>query len=326
MNVAIELHRIDLAYAALRVVDPGRQARLLAAISRDGQQQPVLVVARSDRFVLIDGYRRVAAIRQLGKDEVHAVVLALSEADALAFAHRIEANRRRSALEDGWLLRELVETFALRQSDLARLLQRSPSWVSRRLALVKQLPETVQSAVRDGVIGAHAAEKYLVPLARAKNEHAVRLVANLGDLRPSDRQIGRLYAAWRVADVDTRQRIVDHPGLFLRADEEGVCKLPPDDPATAVVRAIEAITGTCGRARKVARDGSLHRLDSVGRDAVSRAFTESTLAFGSVRSLLSEEGLDARHGDAHGGVATGEGGSQRAGDREGVADIPRSGE
>jgi hypothetical protein len=43
-------------------------------------------------------------------------------------------------------------------------LTRSVSWVSRRLALVRELPESIQEHVRRGEIVAHAAEKYLVPL------------------------------------------------------------------------------------------------------------------------------------------------------------------
>ena len=321
MAVAIELHLIDLAFAPLRIADRGRQARLLAAISRDGQQQPVLVVARDDRYVLIDGYRRLAAVKKLGFDLVQAVILPLCEADALAYAHRNEANRRRSAIEDAWLLRELIETFELRQQDLARFLQRSASWVSRRLALARQLPETVQKAVRDGRIGAHAAEKYLVPLARANRGHAERLAKNLHDFRPTDRQMGRLCVAWRSAVAEVRERIVDHPALYLKTDEESPVKPAPDEPASTVVHAIEAISGTCGRARKVAREGALHRLDAVGRAAVGRAFEEATLAFRSLRSLLSQEGLDARRGDAVGSPGTIEEGPQRTSDRESAADL-----
>src|SRR3972149_4205847 len=49
---------IQLRYAALRVMDPGRVSRLAASIARDGQQSPVLVVAEG---VLVDGYYRVWA-------------------------------------------------------------------------------------------------------------------------------------------------------------------------------------------------------------------------------------------------------------------------
>src|SRR5262245_40504913 len=96
----IDLHRLELAYADLRVVDRRAVARLAADLAPEGQRQPVLVVARGDRLVLIDGYCRVAALRKLGRDTVLALTLALTERDALLFAHRTGSGRRRFALED----------------------------------------------------------------------------------------------------------------------------------------------------------------------------------------------------------------------------------
>jgi hypothetical protein len=59
---------------------------------------------------------------------------------------------------------------------------RSVSWVSRRLGLVTDLPPAVQEQVRLSAIGAHAAMKYLVPLARANASAAQQRGAGL--LRP----------------------------------------------------------------------------------------------------------------------------------------------
>jgi len=293
-TTAIDLHRLDLAYADLRVVDERHVARLAAEIGTDGQRQPVLVVERGERLVLIDGYRREAALRLLGRDTAIAMTLPLSERDALLFTYRTETSRRRFALEDGWLLRELIEKFEVRQIDLTSRIGRSAAFVSRRLALVKQLPDSIQKAVRTGLIGAHSAEKSLVPLARANREHAERLVVNLVDLRPTTRQVARLYAGWRRADPETRERIVSHPALFLKVDDEVAPTLAKDDPVASLVRAIETIAGACHGARKALRAAELHRLDAAGREAIGRAFAETTLAFGAVQALLSEEGLDAR--------------------------------
>lgn len=324
MNRTIDLHQLDRPYSGLRTQDAGRQARLVGAISRDGLQQAVLVVARAERFVLIDGYRRVAAIETLGGDTVEAVVLVMDEAEALSYAHRLDANRRRSALEDGWLLREFVETFGLRQHQLVAKLQRSASWVSRRLALVRDLPATVQDAVRDGHVGAHAAEKFFVPLARANKGHAETLARNVAPLRPSDRQVERLYTAWRSADTETRQRIVEHPALFLRVDESPVP--PPDGPAARIVEALEGVTGASGRARKVAREAGLHRLDGAERAAVERSLDEAVVAFTGLRRVFAEEGLDARQRDASSRAAAGEERTQRPGDRASAADLARIGQ
>lgn len=288
----IELHRLDLAYADLRVVDGRRIARLAADLGGDAQRQPVLVVERGDRFVLIDGYYRVWALQRIGRDTVIAMTLPMPERDALLYAFRTASGRRRFALEDGWLLRELIEQHALKQVELAVLVGRSESFVSRRLALVVNLPESIQKAVRDGKIGPHAAEKSLVPLARANRGHAERLVANLDALRPTTRQIAALYTAWREGDRETRERIVSQPALFLKAEAAEDIPLK-DDPVSDLVRVIEVIAGSCHGARKRLHRAELHRIEGAARGSITRAFREADLAFGSVRSLLAEEHLDA---------------------------------
>jgi hypothetical protein len=82
----IELHELELRYAAIRVRDPARAARMRASLAANGQQSPVCVIATgasdASRFVLIDGYLRVSAARALALDLVTAVLLPLSESDA----------------------------------------------------------------------------------------------------------------------------------------------------------------------------------------------------------------------------------------------------
>jgi ParB-like chromosome segregation protein Spo0J len=63
--VEIDLHRLELRHRDLRIVDADRRRRLIGSIAEIGQQVPAVVIADSDRFVLIDGYMRVEA-RLLG--------------------------------------------------------------------------------------------------------------------------------------------------------------------------------------------------------------------------------------------------------------------
>src|SRR3984893_9939956 len=56
-----------------------RQRQLLASLASSGQQAPIIVVAipdQPDRYLVIDGYKRIAALQQLGRDTVEAVGLA----------------------------------------------------------------------------------------------------------------------------------------------------------------------------------------------------------------------------------------------------------
>lgn len=82
---------------------------------------------------------------------------------------------------------------------------------------LESLDAAAHDQVRSGTVSAHAAMKYLVPLARANKAQCAQLVAGLGDTRVSDREFGALYAAWRRADGAGRRRIVSEPLLVLRA-------------------------------------------------------------------------------------------------------------
>ena len=98
----IELEQLELRYEATRIDDPSRRARLMTSLVEHGQQSAVLVVAGDGdgSYVLIDGYGRVAALAELGRDLVEATVLDLPEGEALIVAHRLEGVRRRSAVEE----------------------------------------------------------------------------------------------------------------------------------------------------------------------------------------------------------------------------------
>jgi ParB/RepB/Spo0J family partition protein len=130
----------------------------------------VAIADEPDRYLIIDGHQRVEALEQLGQDTVEAVVWPLSEAEALVLDRSLRMEERETALEEGWLLAELEQRFGYGLEELARRFDRSVSWVSRRLAMVELLPETLHQQVRAGAIAAHVAMKYLVPMARAKSK------------------------------------------------------------------------------------------------------------------------------------------------------------
>ena len=82
----LEFHQLDRRYEFLRVRNPQRQQQLLVSLAATWQQTPIIVVAvadQPDRYLVIDGYQRIAALEQLGRDTVEAVVWPLSEAEAL---------------------------------------------------------------------------------------------------------------------------------------------------------------------------------------------------------------------------------------------------
>ena len=126
----LEFHQLDLRYERLRRRNPRRERLLLASVAETGQQLPVVVVEGGDegRWVLIDGYKRVRALRRLARDTVRATAWVVSEAEALLLDRLMRTAESEGALEQGWLLRELHQRFGFSCEELARRFDKSKSW------------------------------------------------------------------------------------------------------------------------------------------------------------------------------------------------------
>lgn len=287
----LEIAQLDRKYATLRIDDRTRRGQLAASLLEHGQQTPVVVVpaGAAERYVLIDGYLRVAALESLCRDLVEALIVSLSEADALVISHRVDGARERTALEQGWLLRELIEAHSLSRTQLAIQLGRSSSWISRRLSLVELLPERVQRAVQMGKLCAHAAMRYLVPLARANARQCETLVEQLGSSTVSVRQMERLYVAWRDGDDEQRERVVRHPALLLQATAPETGHPPPATPTALLLRDFGILTSVAARATRRLEEHAYRDACARERDRLRRSYGVAARQVGALQSFFDED-------------------------------------
>jgi ParB family transcriptional regulator, chromosome partitioning protein len=205
-RLELDLHRLELRFAGSRLVEPRAVARIAHSIERCGQIVPCLVVAVSggpgaggERLVLIDGYRRVAALRRLGRDTASVEQWAGDLTDALLGLLARTQNRPFASIEEALLIRELMQGLGLSQHDLARRCGRDVSWVSRRLQLLSGLPDAALTAVRAGTLSSWAASRIVVPLARANAEHADQLLTALADAPLSTRELRCWFEHYQTA-------------------------------------------------------------------------------------------------------------------------------
>jgi ParB family transcriptional regulator, chromosome partitioning protein len=264
----LELHQLDRRWEHLRVRQAARQRRLLASLADGGQQTPIVVVAvegAAERYVVIDGYKRIAALEQLGRDTVEAVVWPMSEAAAVLLERSLRLSEHETALEVGWLLAELEQRFGYSLEELARRFDRSVSWVSRRLALVELLPESIQQQVREGKVLAQVAMKYLVPAARIDLEACQRMAEIFAQHHCATREAGQLYAAWRQGSPAIRQRILDAPELFFKAQRQAAPPIP--SAGAALVRDLEMVAAIVNRSERRLTGAAALELDGPQRAA-----------------------------------------------------------
>ena len=252
----LEFHQLDRRWEHLRVRHPQRQRRLIASLAECGQQTPIVVVAAADqpgRYVVIDGHKRIAALQQLGRDTVEAVVWPMSEADALLLDRTLRMSQQETDLEQGWLLREMQQRYGYSLDELACRFDRSTSWISRRLALVELLPEAIQQQVREGKIAAQLAMKYLAPVARVSVDDCERMAAAFAAERWNTREAEQFYTAWREGSRVVRERVLAAPELFLKTQRQP--QAPAATEAAALARDLDmaaAILQRAGRRINVA--------------------------------------------------------------------------
>jgi ParB family transcriptional regulator, chromosome partitioning protein len=259
----LEFHQLERRWEHLRVRHPARQRRLLTSLAESGQQTPIVVVTaegQADRYVVIDGYKRIAALEQLGRDTVEAVVWPMSEAAAVLLDRSLCLSEHESALEVGWLLAEMEQRFGYGLDELARRFDRSVSWVSRRLALAELLPETIQQQVREGKIAAQIAMKFLVPVARQSLEDCQRMAAIFAQHHCDTREAGQLYGAWRRGTPAIRRRILEDPGLFFKTQRQAQEKAP-SAPGAELMRDLEMVAAIVNRTHRRLAGATATELD-----------------------------------------------------------------
>lgn len=268
----LELHQLTLRYERLRKRQPREERSLLVSLSEIGQQLPVVVIEETPSFILIDGYKRVRALKRLARDTVRATCWQVAEAEALLLERGLRRGSE-DALDQAWLLAELQERCGWSLEELARRFEHSKSWVSGRLALLQALPGSIQEQIRAGVISAHAAMKYLVPLARVDAAAAQTLATAMTPLKPTSRQVGALYAGWQAGTERTRELIVHSPQIYLQA--QATRETAPPSATQRLLQDLSALGGIARRAHRILESRLLVQLHESELKEITEAFARA---------------------------------------------------
>ncbi len=214
----LSLDEIDVGYRRYRLQERDAEQAMANSLRRYGQLSPVVVCPVEGRWMLLDGFKRHAAAREVsGLQTLWSRELSADESTAKAAIYTLNSTSRQvQLLEEAWIVHALVRQDGLSQPAVASLLGRHKSWVCRRLALLEKLTESAREDLGLGLVSPTVARQ-LTRLPTGNQDAALATVRRESLTGEQVRGLVDLLLASGTAEK--RQFVLEHPRQALREHE-----------------------------------------------------------------------------------------------------------
>lgn len=175
----IDMAAIEVEGQVRTEFDETKLLELAAQIEVEGQRSPIEVAkASAGKYLLITGERRYRALEINSAKFARATLIDMPNDMQKRITLQLTENLQRddlTALELAGAFDQL-RTLGLTQTDIAKMVGKNPSWVSRYLALIG-LPDFLKVLLSEG----HTSDTLLVDTLRKVNEIAPTVAVQLAD-------------------------------------------------------------------------------------------------------------------------------------------------
>lgn len=176
-----------------------------------------LVLHKSDgeHYTVLAGACELQALRKMKIKQTDAVVVAGindNQAHQLSL-HLLSLRSTKDSLTEAFLVQKLLKDPDLSQADVALMVGRSVSWVSKRALLVERLDPTVQALVMDKVLPARTAQEIAKLPLKFQHSFAVKVIS---ESMPKS-AVEHLVAAYNRGDTTAavKRHILESPKQAL---------------------------------------------------------------------------------------------------------------
>lgn len=198
--------------------DEEQLQELSDSIKHNGVIQPIIVMAKDDRYMVIAGERRWRASIKAGFKKIPAVVRRIKQEQILPLAlleniQRAELN----PIEEGLAYSRILELNELTQEELAKRMGKSRVTITNTVRLLR-LPDPVKNMIQDSKLSfGHA--RCLVTV--EDKEHCLRLATNVLEKHWSVRELEKRIREER--EAKKKERIKKDPAI--RESERNLTRL-----------------------------------------------------------------------------------------------------
>ena len=195
---------LDLSLPHLRQSPECAIKAMVTSLEKRGQLNPIIVGGDKKHMILVDGFKRQQAAQIIGMKEISVLLLSLNGPNMKSHVYLLNRNKGFSFIEECVLIRELVEVDGIIQSDVAIMLERHKSWVSRRLAMYLRLDREIIENVRLGLLPTGSVSS----LARLQQCNQVDMAAAIIRDQLKISEIKRLVNLWFKADTPEKKQFI----------------------------------------------------------------------------------------------------------------------
>jgi len=211
MTDQVEITSFDLRYEGCRMKNKAAERRLLCSILEHGIRDPLQGVDAKHGRILLNGFKRYRCAKKLGMGIVPYCSLGTDEAFGILELIRIANARSLSIIEQAKLIDELKSVHNMTVVEIAKLLEKSPAWVSVRVGIIGEMSPAVMRRILSGEFPVYSYMYSLRPfirLKRVKKEDIDAFVISVAGKDLSIRDIELLAQGYFKGSNEMRQQIL----------------------------------------------------------------------------------------------------------------------
>ena len=226
---SIQIERIvPNRYQPRQVFDPSKLKELAESIDEHGLLQPIVVRPIEEHmYEIIAGERRFRALQSLQKSHADVIIRDMSDEETAVVALIENIQRENlSVVEEAEAYKKLLEIGNTTQSELAKSLGKSQSFIANKLRLLKLAPKVIVRLREGKITERHA--RAVLPLSNEVQEQLIeQVIQQIGpekvtaqtfqfshDLTQARDEVGKSIQAIEQSGIRVEHRDKDHDDYY----------------------------------------------------------------------------------------------------------------
>lgn len=165
-------------------------AELSDSIKAHGIIQPLVVKREGANYIIVAGERRFRAAKMAGLTEVPVIVkeVSMQKAKEISLIENLQREDL-NAIEEAEAIKELMDSYNLKQEDVAQKLGKARPSIANTLRLLNLAPEIKELVRADNLSAGHARALLSITKQTEQIEMAKKILANDWSVRETEKQV-----------------------------------------------------------------------------------------------------------------------------------------